>query len=140
MTFEGNGGDEGVPPRRQRPHYHGDEVRRLFMVGALVIIFAQSTGAALPLSTFGAVVSATALVIAAGITYNRLNWIHWVNALFAVLGTLVFGMAAVTRYRAGTSAFDLSFIYIEALAFLSLVALYYTTRTIRGIMLRKHLP
>jgi hypothetical protein len=41
-------------------------------------------------------------------------------------------MTAVNHYRAGTSIFDPSFIYIEALALLSLVALYFTTRTIRG--------
>lgn len=106
------------------------------MVGALLVIFAESTGAALPLSTFGAVVSAVALVIAAGITNPKQDWIHWVNASFAVLGTLIFGTSAVTRYRAGTPVFDPSFIYVEAIALLSLVTLYYATRTVRGIMLR----
>lgn len=139
MTFEGDGG-EIIPPRKIRPHYHGDEVRGLFVVSALVIIFAQSTGAELPLSTTGAVFSAAVLVIAAGITNPKQTWIHWVNAFFAIVGTLLFGTAAVDHYRAGISVFEPSFIYVEALAFLSLVALYYTTRTIRGILLRPHLP
>src|SRR3989344_7245237 len=76
MSSDGDnegGGDNGgrvigVPPRRGIPHYHGDEARTVFVVSAIVIIVAQSTGANLPLSTSGAVVSAAMLVIAAGVT------------------------------------------------------------------------
>ncbi|KKW40286.1 MAG: hypothetical protein UY89_C0003G0030 [Parcubacteria group bacterium GW2011_GWA1_54_9] len=39
-----------VPPRREIPHYHGDETRVIFVVSAIVLIVAQSTGADLPLS------------------------------------------------------------------------------------------
>jgi hypothetical protein len=142
MTFEGNDDQHeghGVPPERKILHYHGDEVRVLFFVGALILFVAQSTGADLPLSTFGAVIAAVLLVIAAGITNPAQHGIHWFNAFLAVVGTLLFGMTAVNHYRAGTSIFDPSFIYIEALALLSLVALYFTTRTIRGDMQRPSL-
>ncbi|OGG48503.1 hypothetical protein A2678_03320 [Candidatus Kaiserbacteria bacterium RIFCSPHIGHO2_01_FULL_53_31] len=129
--------DEVVPKLPGMPHYHGDEVRGLFVLGALTIIFAESTGAEhLPLSTFTAVLSAALLVIAAGITNPKQLWIHWVNAFFAAMGTLLFGTSAVTSYRAGISIFDPSFVYVEALALISLLALYFTTRTIRGILLR----
>ena len=136
MTFEGNGGGESIPPHHGRSHYHGDEVRGLFVISALVIIFAQSTGAQLPLSTTGAVTSAAALVIAAGITNPKQIWIHWINAFFAIIGTLLFGTAAVSHYREGISIVEPSFVYVEALALLSLIALHFTTRTIRGILLR----
>lgn len=140
MTFEGNGGGgEIIPPRHIIRHYHGDNVRVLFVVSAIVIIVAQSTGADLPLSTTGAVISAVLLVVAAGITNPAQGWIHWLNAFIAVFGTLIFGMTAVGRYRSGMSVFDPSFTYIEALALLSLVALYLTTRTIRGFAQRQDL-
>lgn len=135
MTYEGNGGDS-VPPKREIPHYHGDKTRIIFVIGAIIIIVAQSTGADLPFSTIGAVVSATALVIAAGVTNPSQGWIHWVNALIAVYGTILFGMTAVEQYRSGTSLFDGSFIYVETLAILALIALYLTTRTIRGFHLK----
>jgi hypothetical protein len=131
MTFEGNSG-ESVPPRRRIPHYHGEEVRVLFVVGAIVLIVAQSTGADLPLSTFGAVIASVLLIIAAGITNPAVKWIHPFNGLLAVVGTLLFGTTAVNHYRAGLSIFDSSFASIEALALLSLLALYFTVRTIRG--------
>ncbi len=135
MTYEGNGG-EHVPSKREIPHYHGDEARIVFVVSAIVIIVAQSTGADLPLSTAGAVISAAILVIAAGVTNPAQSGIHWFNALLAITGTLLFGTAAVNHYRAGISLFDPSFTYLEALALLSLIALYLTTRTIRGITQR----
>lgn len=122
-----------IPKRHMIPHYHGDAVRALFVIGAVIIIVARSTGADLPLSTGGAVLVAVILVVAAGITNPGQFWIHWINAGLAALGTLVFGVSAIDHYRTGVSIFDHSFLYVEALALLSLIALYFTTRTIRGI-------
>lgn len=138
MTFEGNGSDY-ASHRPAIPHYHGDAVRGLFLVSALVLIVAQSTGAELPFPTAGAVIAAVALVIAAGITNPREPWIHWVDAVLALMGTFIFGTAAVEHYRARMSLFDPSFAYVEALALLSLFALYFTTRTIRGFHSRSKL-
>jgi len=138
MTYEGNGdgGGERVPPHHNILHYHGDAVRALFVASAVLLIVAKSTGADLPLSTFGTVVTAVVLVVAAGITNPSLSWIHWLNFFIAAYGTILFGTTAVDRYRAGASAFGYSFIYIEALALISLLALYFTTRTIRGMKMR----
>jgi hypothetical protein len=131
MPYDSDGG-ESVPPHHEIPHYHGGGVRVLFVISAVVLIVAQSTGAELPLSTFSAVTSAVVLVVAAGITNPAQGWIHWLNAFLAMAGTLLFGMAAIEHYRSGINLFDPSFTYVEALAILSLVALYLTTRTIRG--------
>lgn len=133
-VYDGNGDQTGeaVPPRHKIAHYHGDNVRMLFFAGAVVLVVAQSTGAELPFSTLGSVVAAVVLVIAAGITNPEQKGIHWFNASLAVIGSLVFGTSAVAHYRAGASIFDPTFTYTEALALLSLVALYFTTKTIRG--------
>lgn len=136
MPFEGNGGSEGVPQRRKIPHYHGDNVRAMFVVGAIILVVAQSTGADLRLSNFAAVASAIFLVVVAGITNPTRSGIHWLNAVIAVIGTLFFGTTAVEHYRSDISVVNTSFAYVEALALLSLVALYFTTRTIRGFRLR----
>ena len=142
MDSEGDaegGGDNtiiSVPPRREIPHYHGDEVRVIFVVGAVLLIVAKSTGADIPLSTFATVASAVILAVAAGITNPAQFWIHWVNAFLAVYGTILFGMTAINHYRAGISLTDPSFVYVEAFAILSLLALYFTTRTVRGLHMR----
>jgi hypothetical protein len=140
MTFEGNGdGGEHVPRHHEIPHYHGDGVRVLFVVSAVILIVAQSTGAELPLSTFGTVIAAVVLVIAAGITNPAQFRIHWANAFLAMFGVLIFGTTAVNHYRTpGASLFDSSFVYVEALALLSLIALYFTTRTVRGLYMKEN--
>ena len=115
------------------PHYHGDAVRALMVISAVVLIVAQSTGAVLPLSTLGTITFAIILVIAAGITNPAQFWIHWLDAGLALFGTVVFCMSAVNNYRAGISVFDPSFTYVEAIALLSLLALYFGTQTIRGL-------
>lgn len=126
----------GFKTHREIPHYHGDAVRALFVLGALTLIVAQSTGTDLPLSTGNAVIAAAILVVAAGITNPTQKWIHWLNALLAALGSIIFGTAVIEHYRSGLSGFNSSFFFLEALALLSLVALYFTTRTIRGLVLR----
>ncbi len=142
MTFEGAEGDTIVSSEQNDkniPHYHGDGVRILFITGAVILIIAQSTGAELPLSTLGTVISAALLAIAAGITNPMQYEIHWANAGISLIGTILFGTTAVDQYRAGANFFDLSFVYVEALALISLLALYFTTRTIRGIIQRADL-
>lgn len=138
MTYEENEGS-AVPPRRTIPHYHGDGVQIIFVIGAVVLIVAQSTGAVLPLSTGISVIIAILLVIMAGITNPAQYGIHWMNAGIAILGTLVFGTSAINHYRARLDLFDPSFVYIETIALLSLFALYFTTRTIRGMLQRPNL-
>lgn len=137
MTYQDSGdGGISVPPHHVIPHYHGDAVRVLFVASAVVLIVAKSIGAELPLSTFGTVAAAVVLVVAAGITNPAQFGIHWFNAFLAIAGTLLFGTAAIGNYRAGISISDPSFIFVEALSLLSLIALYYTTATIRGIQQR----
>jgi len=131
MSDDGSVSGWSIKRHPEVPHYHGDETRGLFVLSAIMLIVAQSTGAELPLSTTGAVVGAAVLVIAAGITNPMQHGIHWFNALLAVTGTLIFGISAVEHYRAGVHIFD--FVFVEALALLSLIALYLTTKTIRGL-------
>lgn len=139
---EGEGGGDFtkiIPPRRKILHYHGDKTRVIFVVSAIILILAKSTGADLPLNTFGTVVAAVTLVIAAGVTNPVQFGIHWLNASLSIIGAILFGTTAVDHYRAGLGVFDSSFVYVEALAFLSLLALYFTTRTVRGVHQRHEL-
>ncbi len=116
-------------------HYHGDTVRLLFVFGAIILIVAQSTGVTLPLSVAGTVIAATVLIIAAGITSPEQMWIHWVNAVIAAYGTFLFSLDVITKYHAGSVPYTASFVFLEALALISLIALYFTTRTIRDLLI-----
>ena len=130
----------GAPYRhRHVAHYHGDTVRSLFVVAAVVLLVAETTGASLPLPTFQIVALAVLLVVAAGITNPAQAWIHFVNALLAIYGALVFGLFAIEAYRAAQEIFSQTYLFAELLAILFLVSVYFTTKTVRGILLRPHL-
>ncbi len=131
--------EEGMTPVRRTRHYYGDTVRVLFVLGAIVLFVAESTGAALPLSLSGAVVAAIILVVAAGITNPQQYWIHFINELIAILGTLIFAEQAVGYWRASASVLNASYLFTEIMALLSIIALYFTTKTLRGALLRPHI-
>ncbi len=127
-----------MPSAREIPHYHGDTVRALLIVAAVLLIVGEGMGAVLPLPALGAVAFAIVLVLAAGVTNPAQAWIHWVDALLALASALLFGTSAVSWYRAGQAPSDpTSFAFALALALISLMALYLSTRTIRG-MLQRH--
>lgn len=126
-----------IPPLREIPHYHGDAVRALLVVAAVLLLVGAGMGTALPLPAIGLVAIAIVLVLAAGITNPAQAWIHWVDAILAGTGALFFGSAALGNYRSGAGLTDpTSFTFTLALALISLIALYLATRTIRGMMLR----
>jgi hypothetical protein len=124
--------------QRHVAHYHGDTVRALFVVGAVVMLVAETTGASLPLTMLGIVSFAVALVIFAGITNPAQKWIHFLNALTSIYGAMTFGLFAIQEYRTHHDFFNITYLYVEALAFIFLIAVYYTTKTVRGILLRPH--
>ncbi len=133
--------EDGFEPRG-RPHalhYYGDTARILFVIIAVLIFVAETTGAALPLSPVAAIAAAVVLAVAAGVTNPEQQWIHWANELIAIFGVLVFGVDAVSRYRAGGSLANPSYLFAEAITLLFLLALYFATKTVRGYLLRPHL-
>jgi hypothetical protein len=133
--------DDELPlhSRKSQLHYYGDIVRVLFILSATLLLLAITTGANLPLSSVGTIIAAIILVITGGITNPEQHMIHWINEGIAILGVLIFGISAINNYRAGASLNNPSYIYTELIALISLLALYYTTKTVRGILLRTNL-
>ncbi len=131
--------DDGILYRKSAPHYYGDTVRMLFVSAAVLLIVATTTGAHLPLSAANAIAVAVVLAVAAGITNPEQRWIHWTNEAIAILGTLVFAGSAIGNWRAGVGITDPSYLFTEIISLLSLASLYFTTKTIRGFLLRAHL-
>jgi uncharacterized membrane protein YuzA (DUF378 family) len=127
---------EGSLRHRPVAHYHGDTVRSLFVVTAIVMIIAETTGASLPLSTIGIVSLVVVLVVVAGITNPAQAWIHFINAALAIFGAIAFGLYAIQQYHLVQSLFSPTYLFSEALALIFLAAVYYATKTVRGVMLR----
>ena len=119
-------------PRGPR-HYHGDTVRVLFVINALLVFLTQYVGTRLPFSTMLLMLIIVTLVVAAGITNPAQRWIHWVNVIIAALGLLVFGGLSLSRIDAAGGIFETKGL-IAMIAVLFLATLYYATSTIRGML------
>lgn len=128
-----------LPPRPHVRHYYGDTVRILFVAIAIAMVVGETTGAALPLSATTAVIAAITFAVAAGITNPGQKWIHYINEALAILGALIFTTSAALHWRAGAGFFDPSYFFTELVAILSIIALYFTTKTLRGLLLRETL-
>ena len=117
-----------APPR----HYHGDTVRILFLLAAGFIFATRFVGTELPFS-FGAIMLLIlTLVIAAGITNPAQKWIHYVNMLVSIAGVLTFGGLAFSRIETAEQLFSGNGLVV-LIAALFLAALYFATRTVRGL-------
>lgn len=124
---------EYIHTEETRPtHYHGDTVRILFLSAAALIFATRFVGNELPFS-FGAIMLLIlALVIAAGITNPAQRWIHTVNMLLSIAGTITFGSIAFSRIDAAEKLFSGDGL-VAVISFLFLAALYFATRTVRGL-------
>ena len=126
----------GTPRFEKRvPHYHGDIVRALMIVSAIVMLIAETFWRALPFSVPATIVAVIALAIFAGLTNPNVQWVHWVNIILAIVGVLVFGGAVLTE---GLSLRNPGSVVNEILALTAIFTLYFATRTLRGVLARLH--
>lgn len=113
-------------------HYYGDVVRIMFLGAAFLMIvglpyFAQQGLIPVPINM--AIVVIVTLGFLAGLINPRQTYTIIVDFAVSLLGVLIFEYLAITNYVDQESAFFLS---NQCLAVLFFVALYYSTKTLRG--------
>ncbi len=115
----------------QIAHYHGDYVRLLFVVAAILMLVMQFTGDNVPLTPAALIVFVAVLVITAGITSPTQRLIHWINLFLSFLGLAMFGSIAAARLHSIGDFFTHDGL-AGVIALVFLCALYLATRTVRG--------
>ncbi len=115
-------------------HYYGDTVRILFVIGAVLILASEFMSAPF-LSPVAALILSIALVIAAGLTNPVQVWIQWVNLLLSGISVALFGIVAFVRYKE-SSDITMESLVLLLLVVLFVIALYLSTKNIRGILMR----
>lgn len=115
------------------PHYYGDYVRQIFMgCGAVMLVLApflaSSFPAILPFEIGGAIV----FVILGALTNPRNSLSILANAIAAAIGVVVYELLALSLYFQESY---LAFIQREMLAIAFLVALYFSLKTFRNMVL-----
>ncbi len=131
--------EDGQPIVRPQEvaHYHGDLVRMLFVAAAFLMLVMQFTGNPIFTTPAALIIFVSVLVIAAGITSPVQRTIHWINLFLSFVGLAIFGSLATQRLHSLGDFFTHNGITgIIALVFL--MALYFSTRTVRGYMTRSN--
>ncbi len=117
------------------PHYHGDSVRQLFVVVALIfVVVVPLSGDLLPMGQQGSLVQiaiALGLVVLAGFTSPRSMTSIILDLAAAFLGAFFLEAAAISFYR--TDSWFLLFAR-EASAAMLLFALYFSVKTLRAML------
>jgi hypothetical protein len=116
-------------------HYYGDIVRKLFLVGALIMLVTLPFfNERLPVSVIISLAVIVALGFLAGATNPEKRSVATVNMLISIAAILVFEYYAVEVLRAN-SIRDPLFWTDQVLALIFLFALYYSTKTLRAMVL-----
>lgn len=123
-------------PRPVR-HYYGDTVRKLFLVGAIVMLaYLPRERNLLPGIMNLIVLGALAVTFLAGFTNPRQRVVIAFDTAIAALACILFEYFAITLYTTEHNIFDLVFLARQGLAIDFLIAFYFSSKTIRAMTIR----
>lgn len=118
------------------PHYYGDIIRGIFVFAGLVML------ATLPFSSdivpFPLPVTISGIVLLGLLAGFMSPWRSTViaaNTLVSLVGTIVFEYQAVTFFRGGEAT--ILFLASQVLAAVFFVALYYSSKTLRWVLMEE---
>lgn len=117
------------------PHYYGDIVRRLFLVsGAVILIALPINNEVLPVHISITTALVIVMIIFAAITNPFQKWVAVVNVWMSGFAVLLFEFLAVVGYADDEMQL---FMIRQILSLLFFFALYYSSKTLRAMLLRQ---
>lgn len=122
------------PTSKLTEHYYGDLVRKLFMSAAVVMLvglpFVYDN---VPIPLFISLLAILVIGILAGLTNPKNFLIMFLNTLIALVAVVAFEFFAVSALIKNMAFF---FVANQLLALIFLFALYYSTKSWRGKLLK----
>lgn len=120
----------------QKKHYYGDTVRKLFLVGAVFMLASlPAMSSYLPVPLYVSILAAICIGVFAGITNPLQTWAAVLDLLISLTAVVIFEYQAVNGYQM-YSFTHRTFWVNQILAIDFLIALYYSTKTVRGMLLK----
>jgi hypothetical protein len=123
---------QDIPPE----HYYGDIVRKLFILSAIIMLGTLPFFAnLLPAPFFSTIIVVLIIGVVAGLTNPRQLGIAVISVIIAILAFATFEYYAVISYL----QYSLSGLFWtnQILAIIFFIALYYSSKTVRGMMIKK---
>lgn len=117
-------------------HYYGDIVRKLFLSSAIfIIIVLPFMVNYIEVPVYVSILAALFISVFAGITNPLQKWVVIFDFGIAFLGAFIFELAAINGYTTYSLTHRTFWVnQIEAVIFI--IALYYSTKTVRGMFLK----
>ncbi len=113
-------------------HYYGDRVRQIFFIaGVIMLIGLPFVNSSYAIPALVSILAILLLDFLAALVSPRQAWVTVVNNITAALGIIIFEMFAIQAFAREDELF---FLANQLLALLFLVALYFNTKTIRGML------
>ena len=117
-------------------HYYGDTVRKFFLAAGLVMLLAALRDQEfLSLYLFVGVVAVLALTVLAGLTSPQTRKVMVTDGAVSGFMFLLFEYLAVSAYVGTQNFLGELFLLRQLLAVIFLAALYFSTKTLRGVFL-----
>lgn len=117
------------------PHYYGDMIRVLFLIAGIIMLLGLPFFKdLLPIPYIIPILTILVVDFFAGLTNPKLNWVIALNLIISLFGFLVFEYTAVSNFSDSHKSF--AFVN-QILAIIFFIALYYSTKTLRGFLLKK---
>ena len=118
----------------QAMHYHGDKVRFVFLVMSIIMLISTPFFKnKLPMPAFISILGVLIFAMLAGLTNPKSKSVIVFNFLVSIGALLIFGREVIISYN--NILTDLFFLSNLILAVLSLFALYFSSKTLRGNLL-----
>ena len=127
---------EREPSPAKMQHYYGDIVRRLLIVGAIIMLLIapyEYAHRALSIPFFSTALFAIAMVFLAGFTNPRHRWTILFDTIVSACLCLIFAYLAFSYYTLVERILDPIFLVRQLLALIFLIALYFSSKSLRGM-------
>ncbi len=122
------------PGERPVAHYYGDHVRSLFIAaGILLLISIPIDKVLLPLNVVIGVAAVLVMTVLAAYTNPREKFSIFADSIIAALLFISFEYFAIEAYLGAGTFFNTIFLLREGIALLSLLALYFSIKSLRGL-------
>ena len=119
-------------------HYYGDNVRKLFVAGAIVMLVTLPVFEGLTsIPAFYYILGMIILGLVAGFTSPAQRWVVVLNLAISVFAIYFFESEAISAFKnCGTGKWTWYFLTNQLLAIIFLASLYYSAKTERGKWLK----
>ncbi|MBS3903437.1 MAG: hypothetical protein KGZ30_03655 [Anaplasmataceae bacterium] len=120
-------------------HYHGRVVRRLLLLaGVIMLVTLPFFIDLIPKPTLLPVVVIIGTTILAGILNPRDFNVTVAHICISAVAIIIFEYYAIDRYQTVKTVIDFFFVINELLVMIFLFVLYFSTKTLRGMIVKNH--